>query len=135
MSTTTCTCTVLGRIGNVGAIAYTADGRARLGLTVCVDRRIRDESADGGWRSEPTWRHCTIWGPLAERVHPRLAKGDLVHLVGAERLETYRKRDGGDGYSLELDVTVCVPLGRPSSGGQTAPPQPPAGQSDDSAPF
>lgn len=72
------------------------------GITICtftiaVNRRGKDEKAVDYFR-------VTAWRQLAENCQRFLAKGRKVAVTGAVSLNTYTKKDGTGGASLEVNA-------------------------------
>jgi len=56
-------------------------------------------------QDETTWINCSVWGKRAAVVMKYMAKGDKITVVGQGKLRKYEKKEGGEGSSLELNVT------------------------------
>lgn len=56
-------------------------------------------------QDETTWINCSVWGKRADVVMKYMAKGDKVTVAGQGKLRKYEKKEGGEGQSLELNVT------------------------------
>ena len=72
------------------------------GITICtftlaVNRRGKDEKTADFFR-------VTAWRQLAENCQRFLAKGRKVAVTGAVSLNTYTKKDGTGGASLEVNA-------------------------------
>lgn len=56
-------------------------------------------------QDETTWINCSVWGKRADVVMKYMVKGDKVTVAGQGKLRKYEKKEGGEGSSLELNVT------------------------------
>jgi len=56
-------------------------------------------------KDQSTWIDCSVWGKRADTVMEYFHKGDQVTVSGSGRLRTFNKKDGSQGYKLELDVS------------------------------
>ena len=79
------------------------------GITICtftlaVNRRGKDEKTADFFR-------VTAWRQLAENCQRLLAKGRKVAVTGAVSLNTYTKKDGTGGASLEVNADEVEFLG------------------------
>ncbi len=55
-------------------------------------------------KDEATWINCAVWGKRADVVKKYLHKGDRITVAGFGRMTTYEKKDGTEGFSLNLNV-------------------------------
>ena len=56
-------------------------------------------------KDETTWINCQVWGTRADTVMQYLHKGDKITVCGQGKLQEYDRKDGGKGYSLQLNVS------------------------------
>jgi len=56
-------------------------------------------------QDETTWINCSVWGKRADVVMKYMAKGDKITVAGQGKLRKYEKKEGGEGSSLELNVS------------------------------
>lgn len=123
---------------------WTQNGTAHCRLFVSAKKRIKDDSAEGGWRDGDSFtasaniydRPAKKGQTRAENVFESVAKGDSVVIIGEVSVREYEK-DGVQQKAVEIDVKEIGPSlrfrstphggGRASSGGQRAA-QPPANQ-------
>ena len=56
-------------------------------------------------KDETTWINCAVWGKRADVVKQYLHKGDKVTVAGSGKITTYEKKDGTEGFSLNLNVS------------------------------
>ena len=95
---------------------WTKDGSAHCALFVKAAQRVKDDSAEGGWRDgkslvataniydKPTQRGQT----RAENVFESVQKGDLVVIVGDITVREYDYQ-GSQQKSVEIDVEAIGP--------------------------
>jgi len=56
-------------------------------------------------KDETTWINCAVWGKRADVVKEYLHSGDKVTVAGSGKITTYEKKDGTEGFSLNLKVS------------------------------
>lgn len=56
-------------------------------------------------KDDTTWINCAVWGKRADVVMQYLHKGDKVTVAGSGKITTYEKKDGTEGFSLNLNVS------------------------------
>tara|TARA_R100000995_G_scaffold42097_1_gene19621 strand:- start:627 stop:944 length:318 start_codon:yes stop_codon:yes gene_type:complete len=56
-------------------------------------------------KDETTWINCQVWGKRADTVMQYMHKGDKITVCGQGKLQEYDRKDGGKGYSLQLNVS------------------------------
>jgi len=56
-------------------------------------------------QDETTWIDCAVWGKRADTVMRFFKKGSQVTVAGQGKVRTYEKKDGGQGQTLELNVS------------------------------
>jgi single stranded DNA-binding protein (ssb) len=112
--------TGLARLGRDAEVRYTPDGTpvANLSLAFNYGRK-----GDDGHR--PTqWLDAQLWGQRAESLSEYLTKGTAVSVVLEDpHVETYDKRDGGQGYALRARVVSLEFAGGGESRQQQSQPQ------------
>lgn len=113
----------LARLGRTAEIRRTADGTAAANLSLAVT--VYDKNADNNRGTQ--WVDATLWGKQAEALAPYLVKGSVhCFTLSDMRIETFKKKDGGEGVKLSARVD-SVELGpRQDGGGQAAAPAPAA---------
>ena len=85
------------RLGRDAEIRYTNSGDAVCGLAVAYNYGRKGQ--DGKQPSQ--WLECSLWGKQAEALAPYLLKGRQVGLAIEDiHVETYAKKDGGEGIKL-----------------------------------
>ncbi len=88
----------LTRIGRDAELRHTPSGKAVIGLA-CV--------YDVGWgdNKRPQWLEAVIWGKQAEALAQYLKRGNQVVIYADDlEIETYQKREGGEGFKLKCRV-------------------------------
>ena len=100
--------------------AYTTAGKARLNLSIAVNR---SEKRGGEWADKVSFFDVTVWGKTAENIRPYLHKGKQIAVYGY--LEQQRWEKDGQKFSKVVIVANTVQL----LGGNenNAAPQEPAG--------
>jgi single-strand DNA-binding protein len=111
----------LAKLGRDAELRYTNTGEpvANLALAFTYGRK-----GDDGKR--PTqWVDATIWGKRAEAMSPYLTKGTSVSVIVEEaHIETYKKRDGSEGFKLVGRVSALDFAGSPQTGAPAEKPAP-----------
>ena len=128
---------IIGNLTRDPETRQTPSGITICTFTIAVNRRGKDEKAVDYFR-------VTAWRQLAENCQRFLAKGRKVAVTGAVSLNTYTKKDGTGGASLEVnadEVEFLSPRSDADDSGLTY--TPPADkesgmvvvENDDSLPF
>lgn len=109
----------LCRLGRDGEMRALNDGTPVLNLALAVNYGKKGQ--DG---NRPTqWVEAAMFGSRAEAVAPYMTKGSMHCFTLSEiHIETYDKRDGGQGVKLAARVDD-VELGPRADGGQQHAPQ------------
>lgn len=112
----------LARIGRDVELKYTSSGMAVCNVALAFN-------VGYGERKGTTWVEASIWGKQAEGLADHLLKGTAIvaHLKDI-RLETYDKRDGGQGAKLTATLVDLEFAGGKQDGGQSPAPQQPQRQ-------
>lgn len=125
--------TFSGRLGRDAEVRYTPGGTAICSFAVANDTGYGDNK-------KTQWIDCALFGKRAEGGLPkRLTKGVQVVVSGEVTLNTYAKRDGSQGASLQVrvnDVDLIGGKGEPRQ--QREPAQqaaPAADEIPDDVPF
>lgn len=133
----------LFRLGDSAELRYTQKGDAVASLSLAYNYGRKGED-----NKKPTqWISASLWGKQAEAVSPYLLKGGQIYAeIGDVHIETYAKKDGGEGFKLvgriaELEFAG----GRPAESDRSPPadnrapaqnkPAPAFDDLDDSIPF
>ena len=124
--------TIIGNLSRDPELRSTPSGVAVCTFTVAVNRR----------NNEADFFRCTAWRQLAENCQRFLAKGRKVAVRGSVSLNTYTKKDGSVGASLEVnadEVMFLSPRSDADDSGLTYTPDKESGmvvvENDDSLPF
>jgi len=96
----------------------TPNGIAVCTFTVAVNRR---QSTEAGSKEADFFR-VTAWRQLAENCQRFLAKGRKVAVLGSISLNTYTKKDGATGASLEVNADQVEFLSPKDAAEQPKPP-------------
>ena len=100
--------------------AYTTAGKARLNLSIAVNR---SEKRGGEWADKVSFFDVTVWGKTAENIRPYLHKGKQIAVDGY--LDQQRWEKDGVKYSKVVIIADSVQL---LGGNESAPQaQQPAG--------
>lgn len=123
----------LARLGRDIEIRYLTDGTPVGSLALAFDYGRKGQ--DG---KRPTqWIEATIWGERAEKLTEYLTRGAQISVILSDpHVETFDKRDGGQGFKLAAKVLELQFAGgqrseqqsaqRPAQTQQRAPAQRPA---------
>lgn len=84
--------TLIGRLGQDPKLA-TAGNTPVLTFSVATSEYYKK---DGQNKEITTWHTIKVWGKLAEILSDKLAKGDLVLVVGIERTDKGKDRHGNE---------------------------------------
>lgn len=95
------TCTISGHLGKAADLRYASSGLAVVRFSVAVNERRKQ--SDESYKDETSWLDCTMFGNRAEGLHPYLAKGAKLGVVGHLRKSTY-ERDGQKIGKVEIIV-------------------------------
>lgn len=95
--------TGLARLGRDAELRHTTGDNAQAVASLALAFNYGQKGSDG---SRPTqWIEASLWGKRAEALAPYLTKGLAVDVVLSEpHIETYPKRDGGEGFKLVARV-------------------------------
>lgn len=108
--------TIAGNLGRDPETKYTPNGQMTVEFSVAVSRKSRDTEFTN-------WYRVTAWGKLAETMdnlanQGSLLKGSQVLVQGELTVRDFTKRDGGEGYSLDINARrVNLAGGRPNGNG------------------
>ena len=116
-----------GHVGGECELKTTAKGTPVLKFSLAVNTGYGDKKIC-------TWYRCSMFGDRAEKVAQFVAKGKPLMVDGEPSLNTYTKKDGTQGASIEVIVRDITLLG----GGGQAQQEPAAAQDepdDSDVPF
>lgn len=98
----------VARLGADAVVRYLADGQAVANLSLAFNYGKKGKD---GYRPT-TWVDASLWGKLAEALEQYLLKGKQVSVTCDDiRVETYQKREGGNGFSLRGNVRMIELVG------------------------
>lgn len=103
---------VIGRLGAQPELRLTPSGAAVASVSIVFQESYKDNNTGQWVDKDPVWVNATGWRELAESMAQGLNKGDEVMVSGVLSLRTYDKRDGGQGTSLDLNVSQIGPTMR-----------------------
>lgn len=102
---------VIGRLGDAPNLRFTPSGAAVASVSIVFQESYKDNT--GTWvDKEPVWVNATGWRELAESMAQGLNKGDEVMVSGVLSLRKYEKNGGGEGQSLDLNISNIGPTMR-----------------------
>jgi len=85
------------RIGEDAVVRYTQNGEPVAGLSLAFNY---GRKGDDGKRPSQ-WISASLWGKRAEAMAQYLKKGGMVYcVINDPHIETYQKKDGGEGFKL-----------------------------------
>mgnify|MGYP006274740373 FL=1 len=86
-------------VGNLAADPElkTIGDREVANFTLMVNKKIKGED-------HTTVLRCAVWGPRAKVVDDYLTKGAQVTVTGQAYVETFERKDGSPGASLDVAV-------------------------------
>jgi single-strand DNA-binding protein len=94
--------TGLYTLGRDAEVRFTANGDAVASLSLAYNYGKKD--ADGKLPTQ--WVDASLWGKRAEATAPYLLKGKEIWAVLDDvHIETYNKKDGGEGFKLAARVS------------------------------
>ena len=85
--------------------AYTTAGKARLNLSIAVNR---SEKRGGEWADKVSFFDVTVWGKTAENIKPYMHKGKQIAVNGY--LDQQRWEKDGQKFSKVVIVANTVQL-------------------------
>lgn len=88
---------ITGRLGNNPQVAYGEKGNARVKLSVAVKTGF-------GEHERTTWYEVTAWSKTAEFVGQYAQQGSKVSVTGEPSLRKYKRNDGTEGVSLDVNA-------------------------------
>ena len=114
--------TFSGRIGRDAETGSTTSGSTVCNFPVAVESGYGD-------KKQTTWVRCAIWGKRAEGGLPQyLKKGAQVVVSGELSTREFKKKEGDNGFSVEIRVAELTLVGGQANGQQQNSYQQPAPQ-------
>ena len=77
-------------------------------MSLATNESWKDDA--GEWQERTDWHHVVQWGPVAERRHETLKKGQQVCVEGSIRHRSY-EQDGAKRWITEVNAWKVMPLG------------------------
>jgi single-strand DNA-binding protein len=92
----------IARLGRDAELRYANEnGTAVVNMSLAFNWGLK--GPDGKRLSQ--WVECAYWGDRAAKAQPYLAKGSQIYVVLSDpHIETFKKRDGTEGYKLAARV-------------------------------
>lgn len=113
----------LARLGRDAEVRYTANGTAVANLSLAFNWGLKDEHGN----RPSQWVDASLWGDRAEKLQRFLTKGLLVMVaLDDPHIETFDKRDGGQGFKLSARVASLEFTGKAPEGSEQQPAKKPA---------
>ena len=100
---------IIGNLGRDPEMRYSTSGNPMTSFSVATNRRY---TVNGEQREQTEWFNCTAYGRLADTCNQYLGRGQQVYVEGRLSTRQYERRDGGQGFSLDVFVTDVQFLGR-----------------------
>lgn len=92
------TISAIGRLGNDPEQKVSLKGTEYILFDLAVDRGFGD-------RRETDWYRCIAFGSAKDRILKlKTSKGSLVHVVGAQELEKFKRKDGSEGMAPKITL-------------------------------
>lgn len=107
---------IVGNVGNIDKLKYTASGVAVVNFNVAVNAYWTDSQTNEK-REKTNWYRVVAWRGLAETCARFLTKGMSVMVVGTVEASAYMGKDGQPRSSLELTAQNVQFLTRVDGGG------------------
>jgi single-strand DNA-binding protein len=98
-----------GRLTEDPSLRFTPSGKPVASFRVLTSRSRKNDQTNEWENLDTTGWNCSAWDRLAENLCESLAKGDPVIVTGRAYQRQYETRDGGKGYSLDVQVTSVGP--------------------------
>jgi single-strand DNA-binding protein len=102
--------TLLGHVGREPEMSYTPDGTAVCKFSIATNHKAKGQEVT-------TWWNVSAWRGLAETINQHVHKGDMLLVIGSPSLREYAKRDGSQGYSLDVQADKFAFAGGKKSAG------------------
>ena len=103
---------IIGRVGKTPELRKTQSGKQVCNFSVAVD-------TGRGEQKTIDWFEVTCWDRTAENAAQYLVKGQEVYAEGPVTVQTYEKRDGGQGAKLCMNASF-IQFGDKSKGDDSA---------------
>lgn len=90
---------LMGHVGRDAELKYSQNQTSILQFSLAVTHKNRS-----GGEDETNWFRCSVFGQRAEKLAPYIVKGTPLYVDGVFKHREYEKRDGGNGFSLDVKV-------------------------------
>ena len=108
------------RIGEDAVVRYTQSGEPVAGLLLAYNH---GRKGDDGKRPSQ-WISASLWGKRAEAMAQYLTKGSQIYcVINDPHIETYQKKDGGEGFKLAGSIVEIEFAGGGQNQGQRQAPE------------
>ena len=97
--------TLIGRLAQDPALAYTQGGTARLNITLAVTRGSKQGNQ---WVDKASFIDVTVWGKTAENISKYAVKGKQLAITGFIEQQKWQK--DGKNYSKLVIIAENVQL-------------------------
>lgn len=114
---------LIGRLVADPEIRYTQSGLPVANIRIAVDRNYKNSSGE----RETDFIRCVAWRKAAELINQYSAKGHLIAIEGALRMNKYQTKEGENRTTYDVEIENFQFLDRGGSGGGSS-------QSHDQAP-
>ena len=99
---------IIGHLGADPAGRYTQQGNAATTFSIATNESWKNQSGQVTEHTE--WHHIIVWGKLAEFAKEHLYQGQLVHVEGSLRTQTWVDKEGLKHKKTEVVGSNVVPL-------------------------
>jgi single-strand DNA-binding protein len=106
--------TIIGRLGADPETRYAKSGTAVLTCSVAVSLWRKQQGGEYGESTQ--WWNVTVFGRHAETLASKLRKGSRVVASGEFELRTFEKRNGSQGFSLDMNASILKGLDKDQAG-------------------
>ena len=88
----------IGRLGGDPELKTSAKNNDYLVFELAVEQGYGDAK-------KTIWYRCIAFDAVKDRIlRMKASKGSLVHAVGAQEVETFKRKDGSEGMALKLTL-------------------------------
>jgi single-strand DNA-binding protein len=94
--------TLSGNLTRDPELRHTPSGVAVCNLGLAVNRRYKDENAEGGYAEEVSFFDIIVWGSYGELTARKLQKGDSITVQGRLKQNRWEAEDGSKRSKVEL---------------------------------
>ena len=101
--------TIIGNLTAEPELRYIGNGTPVASFTIASTPRNRNQQTNQWEDGEPMFVRCTVWREYAENVTETLTKGTRVIAYGKLTMESFTRKDGTQGTSLNMQVDEIAP--------------------------